>query len=67
MLRQQSRSPKPQLELFPRKSPLPPRGASPWTTMPEQTQRTLTGLMARMLIAHANAGLPHEEAAGDDV
>jgi hypothetical protein len=67
VLRQQSRSPNPQLELFPTKSPLPPREVSPWATLPEQTQRALTGLMARMLIAHANAVLPHEEGAGDDV
>ncbi len=67
MLRQPSRSPNPQLELFPTKPPLPPRVVSPWTTLPEQTQRALTGLMTRMLIAHANAALPHEGGAGDDV
>jgi len=57
MLHQPSRSPNPQLELLLTKRPLPPRGAPLWATLPEQTQRALTALMTRMLIAHVN-GVP---------
>jgi hypothetical protein len=67
MLRQPSRSPHPQLELFPTKPPLPQRAAPLWTTLPEQTQHALTGLMTRMLIAHASAVPPNGEGGGDDV
>lgn len=67
MLRQPSRSPNPQLELFPTKPAPPPRVLSLWTTLPEQTQRALTGLMTRMLIAHASAVPPNGEGAVDDV
>jgi hypothetical protein len=43
-----------QLDLF-QEDTLPP-GAPTWTALPDQTRRALTGLVTRMLIAHA--GLP---------
>jgi hypothetical protein len=57
----------PQLDLFHERSPLPPRGAPTWTALPDQTRRALTGLVTRMLIAHAGAATPEPEGGGDDV
>lgn len=67
MLRQPSRSPNPQFELFPTKPTLSLRAASLWTTLPEQTQHAVTGLMTRMLIAHASVAPLDREGSGDDV
>lgn len=34
-------------------SPLPELGGAPrWSTLPDQTQRTLAGLLTRLLMAH---------------
>jgi hypothetical protein len=67
MPRPPRRSSSPQLELFQERAPLPPRGAPTWTTLPVQTQRALTGLMTRMLIAHVGAVALEPEDDGDDV
>ena len=57
----------PQLELFRERAPLPARGAPNWAALPDQTRRTLTSLVTRMLIAHAG-GVPLEPTGdGDDV
>ena len=43
-----------QLELFEKDaSPLPP-GTPLWTALPDKTRHALTGLVTRMLIAHAS-------------
>ncbi len=67
MPRPPRRPPNPQLELFPERTLLPPPGAPSWTTLPDQTRRALTGLVARMLIAHAGAATPEPEGDGDDL
>jgi hypothetical protein len=58
------RPPNPQLELFPERTPLPSPGAPSWSALPEPTRRALTGLVARMLIAHAAEAIAPER--GDD-
>jgi hypothetical protein len=58
------RPPNPQLELFPERTPLLPPGAPSWSTLPEPTRRALTGLVTRMLIAHAAEAIAPE--GGDD-
>jgi hypothetical protein len=58
------RLPNPQLELFPERTPLPPPGAPSWSTLPEPTRRALTGMVTRMLIAHAGEAIAPER--GDD-
>jgi hypothetical protein len=57
----------PQLELFRESVPLPPRGAPTWAALPDQTRRTLTSLVMRMLIAHAGAAPLEPTGDGDDV
>lgn len=57
----------PQLELFRESVPLPPRGAPSWAALPDQTRRTLTSLVMRMLIAHAGAAPLEPTGDGDDV
>lgn len=57
----------PQLELFQESAPPLPRGAPTWTTLPDQTRRALTGLVTRLLIAHAGAVALEPEGDGDDV
>jgi hypothetical protein len=61
------RPPNPQLELFPEKTPRPSPGAPTWTTLPEPTRRALTGLVTRMLIAHATSEALVSEGGDDDV
>jgi hypothetical protein len=51
-LRRRPRLPLHQFDLW-LVSPLPELGGAPrWSTLPDQTQRTLTGLLARLLMAH---------------
>jgi len=51
-LRRRPRLPLHQLDLW-LVSPLPElNGAPRWTALPDQTQRTLAGLLTRLLIAH---------------
>ena len=66
MPRLSRRPPCPQLELFPKTTPRPARGAPSWTSLPEPTRLALTGLMTRMLIAHAGDGPLASEGDGDD-
>ena len=61
------RPPNPQPELFPERTPLPPPGAPSWSTLPEPTRRALTGLVTRMLIAHAGAEAVASEGGDDDI
>jgi hypothetical protein len=57
----------PQLDLF-ANGARPPRPAVPtWPMLPDQTRRTLTGLVTRLLIAHAGAGPVEPTDHGDDV
>jgi hypothetical protein len=42
------------------------QGVPSWTSLPEPTRLALTGLVTRMLIAHAGNGLLAPEGAGDD-
>lgn len=44
-----------QLDLFEANVPPSPEGMPSWTTLPDQTRSALTGLMTRMLVAHAGA------------
>jgi hypothetical protein len=46
------RPPKPQLDLFAGSPPPTPA----WSALPDQARQTLTGLMARLLLAHAGGG-----------
>jgi hypothetical protein len=57
----------PQLELFRDRAPLPPPGAPRWAALPDQTRRTLTSLVTRMLIAHIGAAPLEPTGDGDDV
>lgn len=53
-LRRRSRLPLHQLDLW-LASPLPELGGAPrWSTLPDQTQRTLAGLLTRLLMTHRN-------------
>jgi hypothetical protein len=61
------RLPRRQLELFTESMSPPVDGAPTWTTLPDQTRRTLTGLFTRMLIAHAAVAAPEPEGDGDDL
>lgn len=47
------RTPDHQLNLFPGNPPPTPGSAPGWSALPEQTRRAVTGLMMRLLIAHA--------------
>ena len=59
--------PKPQLELFSERTPLPPPGSPSWSTLPEPTRRALTGLVTRMLIDHAGAEAVAPESGDHDI
>ena len=38
-------------------TPRPARGITPsWSSLPQQTRRTLTGLVTRLLVEHAGGG-----------
>ena len=51
-LRRRPRLPLHQLDLW-LASPLPELGGAPrWSALPDQTQRTLAGLLTRLLMAH---------------
>jgi hypothetical protein len=51
-LRRRPRLPLHQLDVW-LVSPLPELGGAPrWTALPDQTQRTLAGLLTRLLMAH---------------
>ena len=67
MPRPPRRPPHPQLELFVESASRPVSGTPTWTMLPDQTRRVLTGLGARMLIAHAGAETPEPEGDGDDL
>lgn len=61
------RPPNPQLELFPERTPLPLPDTPSWSTLPEPTRRALTGLVTRMLFAHACAEALAPEGGDDDI
>ena len=55
-----------QLDLFP-----PPQASTllpvpGWSALPEQTRHTVTGLMSRLLVAHAGGAAPQSESDGDE-
>ena len=55
-----------QLDLFP-----PPQAstlipAPGWSALPEQTRQAVTGLMSRLLVAHADGAAPQSESDGDE-
>jgi hypothetical protein len=56
-----------QLDLFGTGAPPPLAGVPNWTALPDQTRRTLTGLVTRMLIAHAGAAALEPTGDVDDV
>jgi hypothetical protein len=60
-----SRTPDRQLDLFPGSPPPTPGSAPGWSGLPEQTRRAVTGLMTRLLIAHAG-GAAHEPGSDTD-
>jgi hypothetical protein len=42
-------------------------GTTPgWNTLPDQTRQALTGLMTRMLVAHAGGAAPESGSDGDE-
>ena len=47
------RTPDRQLDLFAQSPPPTPGSAPGWSALPEQTRHAVTGLMIRLLIAHA--------------
>lgn len=49
------RKPNRQRDLFEENVPPSTEGMPSWTTLPDQTQSALTGLMTRMLVTHAGA------------
>lgn len=61
------RPPNPQLELFPERTPLRLPDTPSWSTLPEPTRRALTGLVTRMLLAHAGAEALAPEGRDDDI
>ena len=55
-----------QLDLFP-----PPQAstlipAPGWSALPEQTRQAVTGLMTRLLVAHAGGAAPQPGSDGDE-
>lgn len=57
----------PQLDLFGKGAHPPRPGVPTWTMFPEQTRRTLMGLVTRLLVAHVGAGRFEPADDGDDV
>lgn len=56
-----------QLDFFLQASlPLPPSPAPGWSTLPDQTRHAVTGLMTRLLIAHAGGAAPKPGSDGDE-
>ncbi len=66
MPRQPRRS-SPQLELFEKDAPPVPPGTPLWTALPDKTRHALTGLVTRMLIAHASVPVMMSEDDDDDL
>jgi hypothetical protein len=63
-LRRRRRAPQRQLELLPAdRPPAWPDAAPAWDALPDRTRQGLTGLMVRLLVAHAGGAA---SAAGDD-
>ena len=54
-----------QLDLFAGSPPPTPGSAPGWSALPEQTRHAVTGLMTRLLIAHAD-GETHEPGSDAD-
>jgi len=66
MPRPPRRTPNHQLDLFEGGASPSAREEPTWTTLPDQTRRVLTGLVARMLIAHAGAAAIEPRSDGDE-
>jgi hypothetical protein len=63
-LRRRLRAPQRQLELLPAdRPPASPDAAPAWDALPNRTRQGLTGLMVRLLVAHAGGAA---SAPGDD-
>ena len=65
-LPQRPRALDPQLDLFP-----PPQASTlipvpAWNDLPEQTRQAVTGLMSRLLVAHAGGAAPGPGSDGDE-
>lgn len=56
------RPPKRQLDLFAGSPPPTPA----WSALPDQTRQALTGLMTRLLLAHAGEAGPKSRSDGDE-
>lgn len=66
MPRPSRRPPSRQLDLFPQTTPRLASGGPTWASLPETTRMALTGLVTRMLIAHAGAEPFEPEGVADD-
>ena len=68
--RRRPRTPNRQLDLFVCNPPPTlgmALGTTPgWNTLPDQTRQALTGLMTRMLVAHAGDAAPESGSDGDE-
>jgi hypothetical protein len=60
------RKPNRQLDLFEEHASPSMEGMPTWTALPDQTQSALTGLMTRMLVAHADAAAIEPESDGNE-
>ena len=60
------RRPDHQLDLFPSSQASTLLPVPGWNALPEQTRHTVTGLMSRLLVAHAGGAAPQSESDGDE-
>ena len=55
-----------QLDLFPPPQASTLIAAPGWSALPEQTRQAVTGLMSRLLVAHAGGAAPQPGSDGDE-
>jgi len=60
------RTPERQLDLFPANHAPKPCPSPEWIALPDQARHALTVLMTRLLITHANGGVPDLGGGGDE-
>ena len=60
------RRPDHQLDLFPSSQASTLIPALGWNDLPEQTRQAVTGLMSRLLVAHAGGAVPQPGSDGDE-